>query len=662
MICLKLRAKLTLIISLLTLVALAAATITGYTFARQQLQSGIQQELTAILNSHVNTLDGWLITKAKMLEITLGTIQSTDSTHQITKPALAGYQFVDKDFSEMYFGSAAGRMIAGKWDAPADYDPRTRPWYKAAETQNRLIFTNPYQDSITQQMALTIAMPVKDAAGQFQGAIGGDILLQTLLDDIKTINLHGSGYAYLLDSTGAILAHPDQELLAKNVFEADKLKALAPVLKQILSEDQGFTGYTDQHQDSLIVYQKVPSTGWTLALTVPADVVYQPLSKLKLLFAGIILLSIVVVISVTTLLVKRITKPVETLLDQVNQVAAGDLTVQATVSGQDEIAGLAAGFNSMVASLRSLILQVHTSAEQLAASTEQLTASSHESAQAANQVAGSITEIAQGAEVQLRTVEQTANSIDNISVNINRVTAYAHNAVAKSGESAEKAKDSNLSIAQAVHQMELIEQTVNTSAQLISVLGERSKEIGQIVDTISGIAGQTNLLALNAAIEAARAGEQGRGFAVVADEVRKLAEQSQTAAKQIAELVGQIQQDTTTAISAMDNGTHEVSLGAKVVTAAGDSYRQIAGLIAEISEQVAGISTAMEQVNKESQEIVTSMKTIDQLSTHTAAEAETVSAATQEQSASMEEVASASQNLAEMAQKLQAMVQQFRLQ
>jgi len=248
-----------------------------------------------------------------------------------------------------------------------------------------------------------------------------------------------------------------------------------------------------------------------------------------------------------------------------------------------------------------------------------------------------------------------------MSASIQQVSATTSEVAGQSRQAANKANEGNNTLTKAVYQMAQIEQTVTTSAKAVADLGERSKEIGQIVVTISGIAGQTNLLALNAAIEAARAGEQGRGFAVVAEEVRKLAEQSQEATKQISSLIGEIQGDTDQAVLAMDNGTREVKLGAEVVNAAGQAFQEIAGLVTKVSVQVKEISLTIDQMAIGSQRFVGSMNQIDSLSKKVTGEAQTVSAATEEQSASMEEIASSSQSLATLAQNLQEAVSKFRV-
>lgn len=657
-----LKVKLTLIFSVLSAVILLVSSLVGYTFTKEQVTKGIQDEMKANVNSHVNKLDGWLISKGKMLEMMVGTLQSSYGDAPITVPMLAGYKMADKELSDVYVGTPDGKMIDGSgWTPPADYDPRTRGWYKAVMQDGKLIFTEPYLDLVTKQMAVSVAMPVKTTSGQVKGVAAADMLLQTLFENVKTINLKGAGYAYLLDAKGAFLAHPDPDLVSKNVFEVEKTKSLTPLFKEMLKKDEGFDTYSYNGKDLLMVYKRVPSTGWILAISVPEEAVYTPLAKLKWLFSIIAVISVLVVIAITFITVKRITSPLEVLAREVQMVADGDLTVQANVNGKDEIAILAQGFNTMVHNLRNLIVQVHTSAEQLAASSEQLTASSHESSQATNQVAGSVVHIYQGAEKQLEGVENAGNVVEKMLTEIQDVTVSANQAVGKASQVADKAKDSGLSVDRAINQMGLIEQTVNTSAKVIANLGERSKEIGQIVDTISGIAGQTNLLALNAAIEAARAGEQGRGFAVVAEEVRKLAEQSQEAAKQIASLISEIQGDTGKAVDAMNHGTREVSLGTETVNTAGVAFREIAQMVEQVSNQVIEISASMQQMNQGGKQIVSAVNAINELSKKVAGEAETVSAATEEQSASMEEIASSSQHLAEMAQRLQETVGRFRI-
>lgn len=295
----------------------------------------------------------------------------------------------------------------------------------------------------------------------------------------------------------------------------------------------------------------------------------------------------------------------------------------------------------------------------VAASAEELTASADQSSQAATQVTHSITDVSKGMEEQLSAANDTSAVVQQMSASIQQIAANVTEVATQSAQASGKANEGNNAVEKAVSQMTHIEQTVTSSAGVVAKLGERSKEIGQIVDTISGIAGQTNLLALNAAIEAPRAGEQGRGFAVVAEEVRKLAEQSQDAPKQIAVLISEIQGDTAKAVIAMNEGTREVKLGAEVVNASGQAFLEITTLVAQVSNQIGEISSAIEQMAVGSQQIVNSVKRIDDLSKRASAETQTVSAATEEQSASMEEIASSSQVLAKLAVELREAVNKF---
>ncbi|WP_374702708.1 methyl-accepting chemotaxis protein [Bacillus sp. V5-8f] len=225
----------------------------------------------------------------------------------------------------------------------------------------------------------------------------------------------------------------------------------------------------------------------------------------------------------------------------------------------------------------------------------------------------------------------------------------------------QKAHAGNHVVGDTVNQINTIQQKVGSTAEVVETLEKKSKEIGQIVDIITQIADQTNLLALNAAIEAARAGEHGKGFAVVADEVRKLAEQSGHAAGEIKALIMHIQMESTKAMQSMHEGTVSVGQGIDMVHQTGKAFKEISNLIEEVSFMSQEVSAIIEQVNASSKNTVDMMEEISYISKQSAANTQNVAASAEEQNASMEEISASSESLSRMAQELQETVSQFKL-
>lgn len=376
----------------------------------------------------------------------------------------------------------------------------------------------------------------------------------------------------------------------------------------------------------------------------------------------VILLGLGAVVAIAVVISRRISRPILAVAVGAKEVAEGNLTVEKIkVTSKDEIGQLSQAFNLMTENLAQLVKHVAIASEQVASSSQELTAGAEQSAQASNEVAAAITDVAQGTERQISAVSEVSAVVEQMSAGMEQVLLNTGHVVNTTESTAKATVYGQESIKKTIDQMIHIQQVVKHSAGLVELLGNRSKEIGKIVEAISGIAAQTNLLALNAAIEAARAGEQGRGFAVVAEEVKKLAEQSQEAAKEISGLITEIQSDTGKAVESMKNGTQEVETGAKVVQQAGEAFDKISEHIQEVTEQVRQISNEIEQISRGNEKIVHSVHEVKQISQAIADQTQSVSASTEEQSASVEEIASSSQVLASMAEQLETSLGKFRV-
>lgn len=358
---------------------------------------------------------------------------------------------------------------------------------------------------------------------------------------------------------------------------------------------------------------------------------------------------------------KRILDPLRDLGSVMITAGAGDLTARADVHSGDEIEVLAGECNNLIGSLSDIASNVRRSAESVSAAAAELSASSEEINSSTMEISSSVQQIARGAELQSRKVEETSSSVESITSTTNSVSHQIDEASRTSEEAARMAIKGEEATAQAIAKIDEVESAIMTLAGSVDLLGHRSMEIGKIVDVITSIADQTNLLSLNAAIEAARAGESGRGFSVVAEEVRKLAEGSGKAAEQIGELIKEVQEETAKAVKYMEIGTEEVKLGSEVVGRTGESLRQITEAVTRTAELAEQIAAAMSDQTGKTSAVDKAMHDIAAVVEENAASAEETAAAAEEQTACMQEISSSAQELADMARRLEESVQIFRV-
>lgn len=516
----------------------------AYQSLRSQMTQQIESELKTALSGRSQALNFWMKQRKDAIATVAGNIANHDSPYkelQLGKSA--------GKFDQLFLGFADKRMVYDRSDKkPKEgYDPTSRPWYKLANEHKQVIDTQPYLFASTGALGISIAAPVLNH-GEMLGVVGGDISLDEVLSVVNNIGLPGNGYAFLITQDGNIVAYPNKEFILKKITDAlpgvDVASLLRseshPVLQEVVLPSGSL---------SMVSGIKVADSNWVLGVVIDQGVFYEPVKKLLLnsivfgvLFAG-------VAIGLTSLVLTKLLKGIIDLRNAITDIASGgaDLTRRLNEHSQDEVGETAKGFNrfagslsAMFSNIRQGVEDLNSAAESLKNTTAAITVESASQADAANNVAVKVEEITGSIRLIAENAEQAESAINTTSVASENTATVVTSLIGNIGQ---------------------ISAEVARLGATLDSLGNRSSEMNSIIRAISEIADQTNLLALNAAIEAARAGEAGRGFAVVADEVRKLAERTSNSTVQISSLITATHEEIQSALSDMQLAQSSVTAG-----------------------------------------------------------------------------------------------------
>ena len=383
----------------------------------------------------------------------------------------------------------------------------------------------------------------------------------------------------------------------------------------------------------------------------------------SVLVAGIALaISVLIGILVMVYIRKTIISPLNGIVYEANIIAAGDLSQQdIQVKTKDEIGQLGNAFNSMKNNLSNLIKNIQVNSEQVNAAAQELSASTEEISATTEDVTGRVNDTAERAQISAHASNESARAMEETAAGVQRIAESTQKLLGNSVDATQTAKDGGQIIYDAQQQMSIISSSTNSVNALVQKLAQQTEEINNISQLITSITDQTNLLALNAAIEAARAGEHGKGFAVVADEVRKLAEQSKSSANSIVNLTLEIKADTQNVERAVSESLVSVEDGVKIISHAGESFITIVDAVTQMSMQIQEISSTSEELSASAEQVTASINEIAHSSNESSGNLEMIAAAVEEQTASMQQVNAVAVSLSDNAQTLQQEIQQFKV-
>ncbi|MEH8147724.1 methyl-accepting chemotaxis protein [Aeromonas veronii] len=562
----------------------------SYSSQKSLLLQGSQEQLQRLGTQQAERVSDWLAARRDVIQA-LGNKAGAGPLNALQQAQVSGR------FQLTYFGESSGKMNDSDPSINRDgYDPRSRGWYQEAMSKGGLIVTKPYLDVAYNIMVVTLAQPVSG------GVVGGDLSIASLVEDVTKMQLPADGFAIMMHKDGTIIAYKDAAKAMKPASEIDNDLTNA-LIEQSKSSKELVPAYFDNEgRDKLLWAADIPDTDWELVLVLDKAALEAPLSSLLMTQLGMALLVLVGSILAISWLVSMLLGPLTKVSQALARIADGngDLTQRIKIDANDEVGQLANSFNRFVGSQHQLIGNIRQLANELNADAERSLVT--------NQAA--VDELQR----QQQEVTMVATAVTEMASATMEIAGNAENTAAAAQQSAQSSEQGKMLVNKTRQSINGLAEEVGQATEVIGELSRHAQAITSILSTIQGIAEQTNLLALNAAIEAARAGEQGRGFAVVADEVRVLSRRTQDSTQQIQSTIETLQQTTARAVSLMQTSQGLADNSVQDADQAVRALEEITSAISLISDMAGQIATAAEEQTQVTGEITQNTTAIKDVS------------------------------------------------
>ncbi|WP_053954899.1 methyl-accepting chemotaxis protein [Inediibacterium massiliense] len=543
------------------------------------------------------------------------------------------------------------------YEVADDYDLSQKSWYTDTIKSGNTYFTSPYIDGVTGKTVVSVATPIFENSKSI-GASVLDIYIEELGEILSQYKIGKNSYAVLLDSQGNVVYHPDKDKILK-VNMAKESGEIGEIGKSMIRGESNIKEYTIDGVKKRMAYTPIELNGWSIAMTIDENYISDYIKKIRTIVILIYTLSCIVLSVAIFVFTKKILKNIPKILEGLTSVSKGNLSVDLNIDSNDEIGEIATTFNMMVRSIKELIGKVnHISAEVLKSATH-LAQASDQTNISIEEVTRAVEEIAKGVTEQAQDTEKGALLVSNLDDQFKELIQENKGMSNSAKGVIDASQEGTKTVEELKQKTTLNNESTKKIERVIYELEQKSRNIGDMIETINSIAEQTNLLALNASIEAARAGEAGKGFAVVADEIRKLAEGSGKSAEEIKRVIEDIQNQANESVQTMKEVKERSEEQSKAVIDVNESFDHIYMSIQSITDKIDNISLGIEKMNTDKDDIVLSIQNISAVSEETAASVEEVSASMQQQASTVDAVANAANQLNELTKELTTEINKF---
>lgn len=618
----------------------------------------INEKTAEIVKQSVTAVDGYVAILS--LNEELGNIASGNKTE--LEENFEQVAQIQKKHSELiesiYITDTSGKCVFSNASNTDNTDLSDRAYIKKA-LQGTKSYSEVLASKVTGQPIIGIAYPLK-IDDKVVGTIAATIKFEKLTESLASVKIGEKGYAYMIDKSGIIVYHPNKEkILKENVAETtnSELKALVDKMKSGKT-DEGY--YTYEGVRKFVRFTSVNE--FVLVVSADYNEYMAPAEAIKKNTIIIGILALVVSMILGYIFVKRnITDPIKHLEDLMIKAGDGNLLGRAEIKTEDEIQTLGEYFNEMMEHQKHIIENIRKGSEELAAASEEISASSEEISSSTEEITCSIEEVTNNAEQQNNSILETSKVLVQLSSLVQIAQNRANTARDNSDNTMKAAHEGRIKVEKTVEAIGNISKVTSETAEILMVLNELSKKVNGISSTINNISNQTNLLALNAAIEAARAGEHGKGFTIVAEEVRKLSEQTTVGAKEIYALVNEMVVQIDKAVKSMDEGKSAVDDGVNIASETDKSFINIISAVEQIAKDISLIVDVTRDEVASSDQIVKLIDSVATITETTVAHSQAVLAATEEQTAVIQNLAASSEETSAMANNLNGLVEKFQI-